>query len=228
MPVVGVLVALVLLPVAALPFVPAGPREVLSYLVVWLPFGAAIVVSVRLAVKHRREAWWRALRLPLGATGIALGLFAGLAARSIGVLLEVLTTGRIGTGSVLPGGAAAEPIVIVAVVVASVLIAPVVEELLFRGTLQPAVGERLGAGPWGGGLAVVIVAAVFAAVHAAAGATLLATVVTFVAGIAFGLVARSQGVGSAVVAHVVFNASGLALSLSGGGLSPVYPTLSLG
>lgn len=227
-PVVGVLVAVALLPVAALPAVPVAFREPLSYAVVWVPLLVAVALSVRDAVRVRGETWWRALRLPVTVAGIVAGLFTGLAARSLGLLLEVLSTGRIGSGSALPGGAPVDLLAGIGIVAASVIVAPVLEEMFFRGTLQPAAGERLGSGLWREWTAVLIVAAAFAAVHAVAGAGLLATVITFIAGIGFGLVARSYGVGAAIVAHVVFNAAGLAISLSAAGLSPVYPTLALG
>ncbi|PSL38916.1 CAAX prenyl protease-like protein [Labedella gwakjiensis] len=227
-PVVGVLIAVAVLPVASLPSVPAALRESLSYAVVWLPLSAAVALSVRGATKGRVEPWWRVLRLPISVAGVVAGLFVGLTARSLGLLLEVLTTGRIGTGSAILSGGAVGVVAGIAIVIASIVVAPVLEELFFRGTLQPAVGERLGLGLWRELVTVLVVAATFAAVHAVAGAGLLAALVTFIAGVGFGLVARSYRVGAAIVAHMVFNASGLAIALSATGLSPVYPTLALG
>jgi membrane protease YdiL (CAAX protease family) len=227
-PVLGVIGAVALLPVTSLPTVPDGLREPLSYLATWVPLGVAVAISVRLAVRRRAETWWLALRLGVGPTALVAGLFAGLLLRTVAVGAEAVLTGRIGAGSLNPGGGAAGVAALVAVIVASAIVSPVVEELFFRGTLLPAVGERIGTGRAADGVAVVAVAAVFAAVHALAGSSLISVAVTFVAGIGFGLVARSQGVGAAIIAHVVFNASGLALIAAAGGLSPVYPTLSLG
>jgi membrane protease YdiL (CAAX protease family) len=224
-PVLGVLGAVALLPVTSLPTVPDALREPLSYLATWVPLGVAAVISVRLAVRRRAEAWGRALRLGVGPTALLVGLFAGLLLRTVAVGAEALVTGRIGAGSLSPGGGA---VGLIAVIVASAIVSPVIEELFFRGTLLPAVGERIGTGPAADGVAIVLVAGVFAVVHALAGSSLISVVVAFVAGIGFGLVARLHGVGAAIAAHVVFNAAGLALIASAGGLSPVYPTLSLG
>lgn len=227
-PVVGVVAAVLQLPVVADPVVPDSLREVLSYVVVWVPLGAASIVAVCLAVRRRTERWWLALRLPLSAAGVVVGVFVGLAARTIAVVAEAITTGRIGAGSLIGGGADADAGPLILVIVASALVAPVIEEVFFRGAFLPAVTQRLGAGRGFELIAIAIVSAAFAGVHAAAGAGALTIVATLIAGIGFGLVARSHGVGSAIVAHVVFNATGLALIASAGGLSPVYPTLALG
>jgi membrane protease YdiL (CAAX protease family) len=224
-PVLGVLGAVALLPVTSLPTVPDALREPLSYLATWVPLGVAVVISVWLAVRRRAEAWWRALRLGVGPTALLVGLFAGLLLRTVAVGAEALATGRVGGGSLSPGG---DTVGLVAVIVASAIVSPVIEELFFRGTLLPAVGERIGAGRAADVVAIVLVAAVFALVHALAGLSLIPVVVAFVAGIGFGLVARSHGAGAAIVAHVVFNVTGLALIATAAGLSPVYPTLSLG
>jgi membrane protease YdiL (CAAX protease family) len=213
-PVLGVVAAVVLLPVATLPAAGPGAAGLLAYLVVWVPLATATVVGVAIAARRRAEPWWCVLAVPVTVTGALLGGFVGLLARLAAIGLELAATGRIGAGSVvLDGGveSASSTLLAASVVAASVLVAPVVEESFFRGTLQPAIAERLGAGIAAGG-AVVITAAVFAAVHALAGGGVLATIVTFVAGIGFGVVARSSGVGSAIVAHAVFNAAGLALA----------------
>jgi membrane protease YdiL (CAAX protease family) len=227
-PVLGVLGAIALLPVTSLPTVPDALREPVSYLATWVPLGVAAAISVRLAVRRRAEAWWRALRLGVGPTALLVSLFAGLLLRTVAVGAEALVTGRIGAGSLSPGGGQGDAVALVAVVAASAIVSPVIEELFFRGTLLPAVGERIGTGRAADGVAIVLAAAVFAVVHALAGSSLISVVVAFVAGIGFGLVARSHGVGAAIIAHVVFNATGLALIAAAGGLSPVYPTLSLG
>jgi membrane protease YdiL (CAAX protease family) len=227
-PVIGVLAAVALLPAAASPFVPVALRGPVSYLVVWAPLVMAVVLSVRLATRRRPEPWWAALGLRAGLEAALVGVFSGLALRVIGVLSELIVAGRIGTESPMPMPGSSASSSIVAVVLASAVIAPAVEETFFRGTLMPAVGERLGPGRRGDWLAIVIVALVFAAVHALAGTTPLATGITFLAGVGFGAVARPHGVGSAIIAHVVFNASGIAVVASAGGLSPLYPTLALG
>jgi membrane protease YdiL (CAAX protease family) len=227
-PVVGVVVAVLLLPVVADPVVPDSLRAVLSYLVAWVPLVAASIVAVCLAVRRRTERWWLALRLPVSATGVVVGVFVGLATRTIAVVAEAITTGRIGAGSLTGGGGDAGAGPLILVVVASALVAPVIEEVFFRGAFLPAVTQRLGAGRGFELIAIAIVSVAFAGVHAAAGGSALTIVVTLIAGVGFGLAARSYGVGSAIVAHVVFNSTGLALIASASGLSPLYPTLALG
>jgi membrane protease YdiL (CAAX protease family) len=227
-PVVGLVAAVVLLPLATSEGVPAGMRDVVPYLVTWVPLLVAVVVSVLLARRRRPDRWWVALRLPVGATGVVLALFVGLAARTVGVLVEAVATGRIGGGSLFSGVGPSPAAGVAFVLLSTVLVAPALEEVFFRGTLLPAVEERMGWGRVAEWAAIILVAAIFAGVHALAGAGVVGAVVTFVAGVGFGALARSQGVGSAVIAHSVFNASGVALTLSSTGLSPLSPTLGLG
>ncbi|RWZ46606.1 CPBP family intramembrane metalloprotease [Labedella phragmitis] len=226
-PLIGLALAVVLLPVATARWVPFAVQQVLGYLVVWVPLVAATVAAVIVASRRSGERWWIAMSLRSTLTGVLLGAFVGLALRSIALVVEILGTGRIAGGSVGIGGGPGLAQV-VAVVVATAIVAPIIEEVFFRGVLLPAVVERSGpsaAGPWVG---VVVTAALFAGVHALAGADLLGTVVTFVAGIGFGFVARSSGLVAAVVAHVVFNSSGIALVLANTPVSPLGPTLGLG
>lgn len=224
----AVVVSVALLPVAASPLVPDTVKDPLSYLVVWIPLVVAVVVSLRLATRRRAERWWRALRLPLGVMGAIVGIFVGLVARTVAVGIELAATGRIAAGLPISEGGASFPVAAAAVVLASVIVAPVIEESFFRGTSIPAVAERIGRGRTGDAVAIVLVALAFAVLHGVAGASVVASVVTFVAGIGFGLVSRSNGTGSAIVAHAVFNGSGVVLAMSADGLSPLYPTLALG
>ncbi|WP_166404677.1 CPBP family intramembrane glutamic endopeptidase [Labedella endophytica] len=227
-PLAGLAAAVLLLPFAGTALVPEPIRELSSYLVVWIPLVAAVVVAVRLAMRRRSEPWWRTLRLPLSVMGAAVGVFVGLAARTAGVILEVLVTGRIGVGPGIAGNGATIALGLATAIVASVILAPVIEESFFRGALLPAVEERFGRGRGRAWLGIALVAIVFAAVHALAGGSPLAVAITLLAGVGFGAVARAQGVGSAMVAHVVFNASGLVLTFGSAGVSPLPPTLALG
>lgn len=227
-PALGVLAAVALLPVGSSRALPLDLREVVSYLVTWVPLTVATVVAVSFAVRRHPEPWWRALRLPLGLMGLVVAVFVGLAARTIAILLEAVTTNRIGAGMPSIDGGAPSLGSVVLFVGATIVVAPVVEELFFRGALLPAFEERLGTGRAAGWIAVILVAVVFSAVHALAGAGALSVLVTFLAGVGFGAVARSHGVGCAVVSHTVFNATGLALAASAAGVSPLYPTLGLG
>ena len=227
-PVIGLAIAVLLLPMATARWVPFGVRPVLGYLVVWVPLVAATVTAVIVASHRSGERWSIALNLHSTLTGVLLGAFVGLAVRSVAFVIELLATGRIAGGAVGIDGGPGGLTQIVAMVVATVIVAPLIEEAFFRGVLLPAVVERSGPPPIGQWAGVTITAALFAGVHGIAGAGILSTVVTFVAGIGFGLVARSSGLIAAVIAHVVFNASGLALVLANTPVSPLRPTLGLG
>jgi membrane protease YdiL (CAAX protease family) len=91
----------------------------------------------------------------------------------------------------------------VLLVVVVVIGAPVVEEIVYRGSLQTALVST--AGKWGG---IVITAALFAAIH-------LAPVEfpgLFVFALLLGIVRQRSGtLGAAIVTHLAFNATGLLL-----------------
>ena len=94
----------------------------------------------------------------------------------------------------------------VILVVIVVIGAPLVEELIYRGLLQGALGRRVS--KWGGWLAVVLVAALFALVHFAP----VEYPGLFLVGLVFGACALRTGrLGMSVVTHAAFNATGLVL-----------------
>jgi hypothetical protein len=94
----------------------------------------------------------------------------------------------------------------VAVVVVSVLLAPVSEELVFRGVLLQAVGRRLSA-RW----AAVVTAAVFALAHLALDfGSATAVPALFVMGWVLAAAVQRHGrLGPAVAAHMGFNLVGV-------------------
>jgi membrane protease YdiL (CAAX protease family) len=227
-PLIGLTLAVLLLAVPTARWVPFELRPLLGYLVVWVPLSAAVVAAVALARRGSNERWWTRIGVRWSGTALLVGAFVGLLARSVAFLVEVLATGRIAGGSVGLDGSSRDFAGVVGLIVASVIVGPAIEETFFRGVLQPALIERSGrsaAAPWVG---IVVTAAIFAGVHALAGASEIGTVITFVAGLGFGLAARSSGLVAAVVAHAVFNASGLALLLANTPMSPLRPTLGLG
>lgn len=88
------------------------------------------------------------------------------------------------------------------------VVAPVVEETLYRGLLQPAV-RAAGAGPW---TAIIGVAALFALMHWPV-VPPPAVAALFVLGIALGWAReRTSGLAAPVVAHAVFNGANLLLA----------------
>jgi membrane protease YdiL (CAAX protease family) len=101
-------------------------------------------------------------------------------------------------------GASGAGVVLLVLIVA--VGAPLVEELIYRGLLQGAVGRRLH--HWRGWLAVILVAAMFALVHFAP----IEYPGLFLVGLILGACTLRTGrLGMSVLAHAAFNATGLAL-----------------
>lgn len=197
----------------------------LSSIGVWVPLVAAVAV-VCVAGRGRAVGAGRGARGEVGRAGaagaarwilpadLAWGAAAGLAARALDALLSVGVTGSTGLSPAPTLGGGPTGAFAVALVVAPVVVAPLVEELFFRGLLQGAL-TRILVGPapridrltaWA---AAAVVAVVFALVHVlvAPGDPVLLTVGgTFLLGLAAGGVVAATGrVGGAIVAHVVFN-----------------------
>jgi membrane protease YdiL (CAAX protease family) len=90
-----------------------------------------------------------------------------------------------------------------AIAIFGILVAPVVEEVIFRGLLHPAVRSLAGGGRRGAWIAAVVVSALFAAVHGSWTAALplfvLAMVLTWV-------FERTNSLVAPAAAHVLNNA----------------------
>jgi membrane protease YdiL (CAAX protease family) len=138
---------------------------------------------------------------------VRIGLACGAAALAAGYLLNLLLLAVYGSGNDSPAnpitelsGTTTEGDVIWLALAAAivVLVVPVTEELLFRGTLWNALGfHRLPA--W---VILVITALVFAQLHGEAART----IALFGQGIAIGLARYLSGrVGAAVIAHAANN-----------------------
>lgn len=180
----------------------------LDVVVVLAPLAAAVVVATLVASEDRRIGPATGLR-PWRWTDLLTGLAVGLALRAV-MELFLPTTGSLGG----PLGAITAAAVVTAA--ASVLIAPVVEELYFRGLIQRALEEGLDRAPRAvaavTALAVSTVA--FVVLHVA---SFVAPTPGQIA--AWGLVGLGCGIltlstrrlGAAIVAHVVYNAIGVAL-----------------
>jgi len=203
--------------------IPAGvrmpqPLDALDgYVLVWTPLLAAIVIA------------GLALRAPAGTSpvlGFAFrpidllwGLAAGLILRILVSLLELLVYGSppgMATGSA-PSGSVLVVVSFVVAVLAATVIAPLVEEVFFRGLLLRAVrGSTPRQAAW---LAVIVSAALFASLHvivASGPAEALVTGLgTFLVGLATGTAVVLTGrLGPAIVTHIVFNASLLVLGVT--------------
>lgn len=207
---------------------------VLSYLAVWGPLLGAVVTA---SVVHRvravagpeaaaqsgflsrarsgslllvRDIGWRFRPIDL-----LWGLSVGLLTRVVASLLEIALYGRMAPPGAILGTMVYDGWWLFGMLLAPVLIAPVVEEVFFRGLLLRAV--RSAASVNGGGrslsigIAVVVSGAVFALVHVLQAGSGAAVVViglsTFVFGLAAATVAALTGrLGGAIIAHVTFNA----------------------
>ena len=154
----------------------------------------------RLIGKRRptvRDAWaglWHglaALVLVNGVMALLIELLAGALGRELPQVQEGLQE--------VTRSPEAAPVALVGII----LFAPVAEELFFRGMLQSALRRRLHAWP-----AIGLAAVAFALVHVEP----LAVLLTFPLGLYFGrLYHRRQNIVAPVVAHLVFNASGVIL-----------------
>lgn len=184
--------------------------DVVGLLVV-LAVGAVVVARVA------GPAVRRALGIHFAGIDLLLGLFVALIARAT-VELAVPAT-----GSLWPAFAETEFDRIATVVVlgvGSALLAPVVEELFFRGAVQRIV-HQLGMRGLGktvaGVVAVAVSTALFVLLHAlpfGAAVPVAVLLPPLLMGIGAGtLVAVTGRLGGAIVAHVLFNAAGVVLAL---------------
>ncbi len=96
----------------------------------------------------------------------------------------------------------------------AVLIAPIQEEIVFRGFLQTSI-LRLTGRPW---VSILIAGAVFGAVHLLGGRVpWYAVVSVFVLGLAMGLAfEKTRSLGTSIAMHVGFNAVNVAIAILGG------------
>lgn len=200
---------------------PAEVQVIGSFLAVWLPLVAIVVVAT--FVRGQRSM---TLDFGLRITwldvlwGIALGLLARTAVSAI----EIVSSGRIagfGVQLELPQGL----LFWFGVLLAPIVIGPFVEELFFRGLVLRAVERRAGDEARPGGraaaasVAVVVSALVFALLHVAQVATVSEAWRvgggSLVFGLAAGVVTVFTGrLGAAVVGHMVFNGALIAALLT--------------
>ncbi|NUP74236.1 MAG: CPBP family intramembrane metalloprotease [Sinomonas sp.] len=190
-----------------------------EYLATWIPLVAALTLSFW---GERVRDVTQALGLRFHPLDLLWGIGIGCVGRAADATLRLLVTGSTGAGSAPTLSAIGGPDIQTTAVgiLAPVIIAPLLEELYFRGLIQRSLAEafsRLGTvAKWAA--AVVLTSTAFAAVHtllllAAPSEALLAGVSTFVFALAAGTTAAATNrLGGAMVGHVVFNGLGVLLA----------------
>jgi len=176
-----------------------------GYLIVWAP----LLLAVGVAARRRTDASGTIrVRLRITWMDALVGAFVGLLLRLTMMAIELFAVGHVSSSS-SPFVVDHDAIWVFAAIIAPAIIAPVVEELFFRGLVLPAIGMN-----WVG---VIGSAIIFAAVHLVYGFSPLTALSTFIVGVVLGVLAvRTQRLGAGIVAHIVYNASLIALSEFGG------------
>ncbi len=184
----------------------------LGYLCVWVPLlGAVVVVRWRLGAGTLKT-----LGFSVRPIDLIWGLGVGLLARTATSLIELWGYGSIGSVGVRLGETVYDGWWLFGALLAPVLLAPVVEEVFFRGLVLRAVqgqavehGAKWAAAP----IAVSVSAITFALMHLMAldlSSTVTVAVVagsTLIFGLAAAWLSLATGrIGGAIIAHITFNA----------------------
>ncbi|WP_158251204.1 CPBP family intramembrane glutamic endopeptidase [Cryobacterium sp. Y11] len=180
-----------------------------GYLCVWVPLLAAILVTAG-------RGGLAALRLSIRPIDLVWGLGVGLLARTGASLIEIAGYGSIGTTGASFGETVYDGWWLFGALVAPVLLAPVIEELFFRGLVLRAVYARVvmetSASRWAAPIAVGVSGLTFALMHLITiepASTVVVVVVgcsTLLFGLGAAFVSLLTGrIGGAIIAHVTFN-----------------------
>ncbi|WP_065961345.1 CPBP family intramembrane glutamic endopeptidase [Curtobacterium sp. UCD-KPL2560] len=183
---------------------PPALQVLAGNLSVWVP----LVLGAVWVIARTGKGTLGRFRIELGDLVFALGIV--ILARVVDVVLAIALTGTTGL-TPAPSLGAPDVGLLVVSAVGIVIVSPVIEETFFRGLFQRTLAAELT--PRTQWLAVVLTAFLFALSHLFLGAatTTIAGfqvfVTTFVLGLLTGaLVAMTNRIGAAVVAHVLFNA----------------------
>jgi hypothetical protein len=185
--------------------IPAPVLQVLAAdLAVWVPLGVGALWVLRRASRPGLRA---RLRLDVGDVVFAIGIV--IICRTVDAFLSIAFTGTTG---LTPAPTLGTPDIALLLVsgIGVVIVSPILEEVVFRGLFQRRLAAELT--PRTRFLAVLLTAFLFALLHLllGAGATPLGGlevfVVTFLLGALTGtLVAMTDRIGGAILAHVLFN-----------------------
>ncbi|MBD3756681.1 MAG: CPBP family intramembrane metalloprotease [Microbacterium sp.] len=193
---------------------PAWAATALDAVVVLAPLVAGALVAARAA----GPAVARALGIRVTLIDLVLGVLVALVARAV---VEIVTPTR---GSLLSPFGDTDADQLAVSIVAVVLFAPIVEELFFRGAVQRALQALLTrpARPLlpsraAAAVAIGVTTIAFVGLHAVpdGGAVPLGAVLApLLVGVGAGVLTAATGrIAAGVVAHVLFNAAGIALLL---------------
>jgi membrane protease YdiL (CAAX protease family) len=185
---------------------------VVSYAVAWVPLLAACAYA---CFARGTRSLVRDFGLGITLVDVLLGLGAGLVARAIASVVELIAYGSTGSVGISFGETVYDGWWVFAAILAPVLFAPFVEELFFRGLLLRSsfiATSKSGSKRSATVVALLVSSVLFAAVHimntgdARAAATI--GVSTLALGLGAGLIALStRRIGGAMVAHATFNGS---------------------
>lgn len=213
-----VLTAVLVLAYPSLRYAVAGWPQWLQSLADLVILSAPLVAGVFVAARLAADGFGRAVGIRRWRwTDAVLGLLAGVVVRALVELVEPTTGSLLG-----PFVSEYTPEVVasmVVVVAGAVLITPVIEELFFRGLVLRALVDLLG-GPGsilGSIVALLASATAFSLLHVLpwGGSVPLGLLVgTLGVGVACGILTLiTRRLGGAIIAHIVFNATGIALLL---------------
>jgi membrane protease YdiL (CAAX protease family) len=204
--------------------VPSAPLQLLlSDLTAWIPLALGVVWFLR---GRGTQTIVERLHLRIGVVDVFWAIAIACLARAVNGFLDLGVFGTTGFAPQPIIGKGPDIAVLVLTVLGPCIVSPIVEELFFRGTLQPALARRINgspdevAGVSRAAMAVSVVgtAVLFAAMHVlVANGTATGNLVTFVSTLVLGLlvgglVAVTRRLGGAILAHVLFNAIAIALT----------------
>lgn len=200
---------------------PAGSgMELLPQFILWTALMLAVVLAVWRDGTGRPIA---DLLLHFKPVDLLIGLLFGIGLRFIAVVVELLSTGQ--QGFVLPSlplfNGQLPTLFWFTGIVAPLIIAPLLEEVFFRGVLQRSVTKAvttiLGVKHVPAAAAAIIVSSIaFAGLHMIATPSLTMGLITLLIGLACGVLAELTGrLGPAICAHFAFNSIAVLMTLIG-------------
>jgi len=181
--------------------------QLIAYLLIWLPLIATVLLG---GIRYGQNSLSRDAGLSIRWIDLGIGLLVGLITRFLVQGIAPVTPEATLDGQhTMPA-----PAHLAVLIIGAVLIAPLVEELFFRGILQRSVSGLVRGGRAARiTISVLVSTPLFVLLHLSTAAPAswgTVAVTTGIAGLAFGLLAATtRRLGSSIVAHAVFNALGL-------------------